>query len=72
MIFEWIKVVKNYIFWCLILIKVDFLEMILVKWKLFMCYVLNKYIGYFDSNFEKCVYDENIEFRKWIKVGMLI
>lgn len=66
---EWIKAVKNHIFWCSTSTKADFPEMILAKWKSFMRHVSNKHTGQPDSNFEKCAHDENIEPRKWIKVG---
>ncbi|XP_044170402.1 uncharacterized protein LOC122954424 [Acropora millepora] len=43
--------------------------MILAKWKSFMCHVSNNHTDHPDSNFEKCAHHENIEPRKWIKVG---
>ena len=46
--------------------------MILAKWKSFMCHVSNNHTDHPDSNFEKCAHHENIEPKKWIKVGMSI
>ena len=69
---DWIKAVKNHIFWCSTSTKAGFPEMILAKWKSFMRHVSNKHTGHPDSNFEKCAHDENIEPGKWIKVGMSI
>lgn len=66
---EWIKGVKNHIFWCSTSTKADFPDMILAKWKLFMRHISNKHTGHPDSNFEKCAHDESITPRKWITVG---
>lgn len=46
--------------------------MIIVKWQFFMRYVCNKYKDYFVSLFKECVYDDDIELRKWMKIGKYI
>lgn len=37
-----------------------------------MRYVCNKYKEYSDSLFKECVYDDDIELRKWFKIGKYI
>lgn len=65
---DWIKGVRNYFYWCVIFIKFGYVYIIVVKWKLFMRYVINKYDGYFDKEFEECVYGDIGSWR-WIKIG---
>ena len=66
---EWIKAVKNHIFWCSTSTQPGFQELILAKWKSFMQHVSNKHSGHPDTLFGECAHDDNIEPRKWIKVG---
>ena len=72
MISDWRKAVKINIFWCSTSKKAGFSEMILAQWKSFMRHVSNKHTDHPDNNFEKCAHNENIEPRKWTKVGMSI
>lgn len=67
---EWIKAVKNHIFWCSTSMKPGFQNLILAKWKSFMQQVSNKHENHPDDRFPECAHDDNIEYRKWIKVGL--
>lgn len=67
---QWIKAVKNHIFWCSTSTTSGFENMILGKWKSFMRHVSNKHSDHPDDYFKECAHDDNIEPRKWIKVGM--
>lgn len=68
---QWVKAVKNHIFWCSTSTKSGFQDLILAKWKSFMQHVSNKHSNHPDKLFQECAHDDNIEPRKWIKVGRL-
>ena len=68
---KWVKAVKNHIFWCSTSTKSGFQDLILEKWKSFMQHVSNKHTNHTDKLFEECAHDDNIERRKWMKVGKL-
>ena len=69
---EWIKAVKNHIFWCSTSTQAGFQNLISAKWKSFLQHVSNKHSGHPDTLFQECAHDDNIEPRKWIKVGMVV
>ena len=69
---EWIKAVKNHIYWCSTSTRAGFQDLILAKWKSFMQHVSNKHSDHPDALFTDCAHDDDIEPRKWIKVGMII
>jgi solute carrier family 8 (sodium/calcium exchanger) len=68
---EWTKGMKNHLYWCSTSTVEDFQEMILAKWKSFMGHVANKHDNHADPLFPKCLHEENIPKRKWIKIGKM-
>ena len=68
---QWVKAVKNHIFWCSTSTKPGFQDLILAKWKSFVQHVSNKHTNHPDKLFEECAHDDAMTPRKWIKVGRL-
>lgn len=68
---DWIKGVRNHLYWCATSTKQGFGNMILAKWRSFMRHVANKHEGHPDSLFAKCAH-EVLEPRRWIKIGKII
>lgn len=66
---EWIKGVRNHVYWCANSTKQGFENLILAKWKSLMRHVANKHQGHPDTLFPECAHDDDIEPRKWIKIG---
>jgi len=60
---EWIKPVKNHIFWCSTSTKRGFQNLILAKQKSFMQHVSNKHNNHPDDRFPECTHDNNIELK---------
>ena len=69
---EWIKGVRNHLYWCTTSSTQGFQEMIIAKWRSFMRHVCNKHKDHPDSLFKECVHDDDIEPRKWMKIGKYI
>ena len=67
-IVKWITAVKNHIYWCSTTTKEGFQNLILAKWKSFIRHVAKKHTDHPDPLFQQCAHEE-IERRKWIKVG---
>lgn len=55
---EWIKFCVKYFYWSFILIFSGNGRVIWVKFKFFLSYVVNRYIGLDDLLFDKCNYGE--------------
>ena len=65
---KWTKAVRNHIYWCSTSSIKGFSNLTLAKWKSFMRHVANKHDHHLDPLFPKCAHEE-LENRKWIKVG---
>ena len=63
------EVIVQHIFWCSTSTKSGFHDLILAKWKSLVQHVSRKHTNHPDKLFEECEHDDNIEPRKWIKVG---
>lgn len=66
---KWITAAKNHIYWCSTTTKEGFQNLILAKWTSFIRHVANKHTDHPDTLFKQCAHDEDLERRKWIKVG---
>ena len=71
-ILQWIKGVRNHIYWCATSTKEGFEEMILAKWKSFVYHVANRHTGHPNTLFPDCAHEELETPRDWIKVGKYI
>ena len=69
---EWIKGVRNHLYWCTTSSTQGFQEMIIAKWRSFMRHVCNKRKDHVHSLFKECAHDDDIEPRKWMKIGKYI
>lgn len=65
---EWMKGIRNHLYWCVTSTVNGFENLILAKWKSFMGHVNNKHKDYPDSLFNECAHDEILP-RTWIKIG---
>ena len=65
---NWIKGVRNHLYWCVTSTKLGFESMILAKWRSFLRHVTNIHSKHDDSLFSKCAH-EKLHRRKWIKNG---
>lgn len=65
---DWVKGVRNHLYWCATSTKEGFQEMITAKWKSFMEHVANKHENHPSTLFKKCAHDE-IDNRRWIRRG---
>ena len=68
---EWMKGVRNHLYWCATSTKQGFENLILAKWKSFICHVANKHDHHPDSLFTKCAHGV-LDPRRWIKIGIYI
>lgn len=68
---DWTKGLRNHIYWCSTSTVENFQPMVLAKWKSFMGHIANKHDNHPDPLFTKCLHDEDIPRRKWIKVGKM-
>ena len=68
---DWIKGVRNHLYWCATSTKQGFQAMIAAKWKSLMRHVANKHDGHDNSLFKKCAHEE-IDRRKWTKIGISV
>ena len=69
---EWMKGVRNHVYWCASSTKQGFENLIIAKWKSMMRHVANKHRDHPDPLFPKCAYEDDIEPRKWMKIGIII
>lgn len=67
---DWVKGVRNHLYWCATSTKQGFQEMIVAKWRSFMQHVSNMHENHSSPLFPKCAHGEEIESRRWIKIGM--
>lgn len=67
-VIEWIRLCINYLYWSVMLIVCGSGRIILVKFKFFFSYIINKYLGLDDFFFNKCVYGD-IRYRRWFLKG---
>lgn len=65
---DWMKGVRNHLYWCVTSTKQGFENMILAKWKSFIRHVSNNHDDVPDSLFAKCAHTV-LEPRRWIKIG---
>lgn len=65
---DWVKGVRNHLYWCVTSTKQGFQEMIAAKWQSFMQHVANKHDDHPTPMFKKCAHEE-IGSRRWIKIG---
>ena len=63
---DWMRGVKNHLYWCVTSTLDGFEKLILAKWKSFLGHIRNKHTGHPDSDFEACAHEE-IAPRRWIK-----
>ena len=68
---EWMKGVRNHLYWCVTTTVQGFQNLILAKWKSFMRHLSNKHKDHPDALFRECAHDE-IAPRKWIKIGNVV
>ena len=66
---DWVRGVRNHVYWCATSTKQGFEELIVAKWNSFLSHVSNTHTNLPDELFKKCQH-EDLENRKWIKVGM--
>ena len=66
---DWMRGVRNHLYWCVAFTLNGFEKMILAKWKSFLGHIRNKHTGHADKEFEDCAH-EDIAPRRWIKIGM--
>lgn len=67
---QWMKGVRNHLYWCVTSTKQGYEEMIIAKWKSFMRHVSNKHQNHPDPLFKECAHG-NLQPKLWIKVGKL-
>ena len=65
---DWMRGVRNHLYWCVTTTVQGFENLILAKWKSFMRHLNNKHKDHPDALFTECAHDE-IAPRKWIKIG---
>ena len=65
---EWMKGIRNHLYWCVTSTVNGSENLILAKWKSFMGHVSNKHKDHPDSLLKECAHDD-ISSRKWIKIG---
>ena len=66
---EWVKGGCNHLYWCGTSSRQGFGEIVTAKWKSFMQHVANKHDNHPSPLFKKCAHDEEIENRRWIRIG---
>ncbi len=65
---EWIKWVRNHIYWAATTTKSGFGELIAAKYSTFMRHVADKHKDHFEDLFKNCTHG-NLEKRDWIYIG---
>ncbi|XP_068711881.1 uncharacterized protein [Montipora foliosa] len=66
---DWVKGARNHLYWGVTSSRQGFEELVTAKWKSFMQHVANKHDNHPSPLFKKCAHDEEIENRKWIRIG---
>ena len=66
---DWVKAVRNHLYWCATSTKEGFGEMIHAKWMSFLRHVRNVHDKHPSEVFTKCAHEESIKPRKWMKNG---
>ena len=64
---DWMKGVRNHLYWCATSTKLGYDHIIAAKWKSFMGHVTNKHVGH-GHGFDECAHGD-IGSRRWIKIG---
>ena len=67
-VLEWIKPIRNHLYWCACSTKPGYEKLILAKWKSYSRHISNIHVNHPDPLFEKCVHEELTK-RKWIRMG---
>lgn len=68
---EWLKGIRNHLYWSVQSTRLEYSELIIAKWKSTVRHIANKHDGHDDNLFPKCVHDEDLEEREWIKMGKI-
>ena len=63
------KIARNHLYWCVTSSRQGFGELVTAKWKSFMQHVADKHDNHPSPLFKKCAHDEEIENRRWIRIG---
>lgn len=66
---DWVKGARNHLYWCVTSSRQGFGELVTAKWKSFMQHVADKHDNHPSPLFKKCAHDEEIENRRWIRIG---
>ena len=66
---QWIKAVRNHIYWCATSTKEGFAQMIAAKWKSLICRIANRHDNHPDELFKKCAHEHLQQPRRWVKIG---
>ena len=66
---DWMKAVRNHLYWSATSTALGFEEMIVAKWKTVVQHIANRHVDHPDPLFKVCAHGEYIEKRKWIKIG---
>ncbi len=70
---DWVKGVRNHLYWCATSTKEGYGGMIAAKWKSFMDHVSNKHDNHTDPLYKKCAHEElEIGDRRWIRIGNIL
>lgn len=68
---DWMRGIRRHLYWSATSTKPGFGSLILAKWNSFMCHVSNKHSNHPDPLYKEC-HHNNLEPRKWIKVGEFV
>lgn len=66
---EWIKPIRNHLYWCACSTKPGYGKLLLAKWKSYARHISKIHDNHPDSLFPKCVHNPIIPRRRWIKMG---
>lgn len=66
---QWIKGVRNHLYWCATSTKQGFKELIAAKWLSLIRHMSNKHDNHQNPLFDKCAHEADIDKRKLIKIG---
>ena len=67
---HWVKGVRNHLYWCAMSTRQGFEDLIDAKWRSLMQHVANKHDNHGSPLFQKCAHDDEIESRRWIRIGI--
>lgn len=68
---DWMRGIRRHLYWSATSTKPGFGSLILAKWNSFMCHMPNKHSNHPDPLYKEC-HHNNLEPRKWIKVGEFV